>query len=201
MSHDPPPRFRFARASGRGPHRHGALLRALAYRTVETDLAEVGFVARLGAIDAAALAHWRHAWRPAFRPDAPAAHWRWDVLRTRLRNDPYRFEVAIWGRRNTTRPGRAPGGDELCGLALGVLSNRRRVVRVQYLARTPVPGAPLKGVVATAAAAAAQFYGRVWGGAEVRFEDPLPGTEIVYRALGCELVRPPSGKAYFVISL
>lgn len=158
-----------------------------------------GWWVHCGPIDASALAHWRHAWRPAFRPDAPSAHWRWDVLRARLRSDPYRFEVAIWGRRSTGSAAGAPVGDELCGLALGVLSSQRRVVRVQYLARSPVPGAPLKGLVVIAAATAADAYGRVWGVEEVRFEDPLPGAHTVYQALGYELVLPPTGTAYFRI--
>lgn len=177
------------------------LLRSLVYRAVETRLGATNVGVRCGPVDAAALAHWRHAWRPAFRPDAPASHWRWDALRARLRSDPYRFEVAVWGRRQSPGVGGAAVGDELCGLALGVLSNRRRVVRVQYLARSPVPGAPLKGLVGPTVAAAAELYGLVWGAAEVRFEDPLPGAGRVYRALGYELVQPPSGKAYFVVPL
>lgn len=160
-----------------------------------------GYALRCGPIDRGALAQWRHAWRPAFRLDAPAAHWRWDALRARLRSDPYRFEVAVWGNSESPGVGDAAPGDALCGLALGVLSNRRRVVRIQYLARSPVPASPLKGVVALTVATVAGAYARVWGAAEVRFEDPLPGADVVYRALGYALVRPAAGKPYFVVPL
>lgn len=174
-------------------------MRALACRVAEAELAARGHALRCGPVDAAALAHWRHLWRPAFRTGAPGAHWRWDALRGRLRRDPYRFEVAIWGVEASGAPARARRGDVLSGLAVGVLSNRRRAVRVQYLARSPVTGAPLKGVVALTAATVAEAYARTWNAVDVRFEDPLPGAEAVYRALGYVLVEPPAGKRYFVV--
>lgn len=152
---------------------------------------------RFGAITPDALDAWRRDWRPAFPDGVPGAHWDWAALRARYGKLPYRFEAAVRGPRAVVGlPVMA--FDVLCGLAVGRMSAGRWIVRVQYLAGTPVQNHPRKGALALAVIEAAEAYCRAWGGTEVRFEDPLPGTEPVYGdILQLELVSPPSDPRYY----
>ena len=106
--------------------------------------------------------------------------WRWRDLATDYRrNEPDRFEVAIWS------------GSILCGLALGKL--RRGYCSGNFLEGSPVPRHPLRGKVLPAALTALTTYAAVAvvdKRRTIRLVDLDPDMIPRYSALGFVLASP-----------
>lgn len=98
------------------------------------------------------------------------------------RNDPARFEVAVWSR------------GILCGLAIG--GTKATFCRVDYLEGSPDPRHPLKRSVTVIVSGAAVAYAAALGKAEVRLMNPLPAVVPFYERSGFPLVIPGSGGPY-----
>jgi hypothetical protein len=109
--------------------------------------------------------------------------WPWAGIVAGIRRDePSRFEVAVWSN------------DVLCGLAIG--RTRMDYCRVDYLEASPNPDHPLKGRVAVVAAGAAIAYATTLGKNEVRLMNPLPAVVPHYLALGFALANPTDATQY-----
>jgi hypothetical protein len=109
--------------------------------------------------------------------------WPWpDMIANARRNEPGRFEVAIWSDA------------VLCGLSLG--GTRADFCRVDYIEGSPDPLHPLKGSVTVIASGAAIAYATALGKAEIRLMNPLPAVVPYYERLGFQLVSPHGGAPY-----
>lgn len=122
---------------------------------------------RLTGIDLFALAHWKHSWLSR----RYAGGWDWKELYETYEGRPARFEVALWW------------ADELCGLALGKISEGRDVIRVDWM-EGKAGKHPLKGRVALLVADIAFVFAQAYKSRVVRFQNPLPGVISLYEELG-----------------
>lgn len=156
--------------------RHAALKKA-------EELAQPAFApiqVGLTAIGPAAMDAFRTHWADHAMRRFP---WPWmDMLADTRRDDPTRFEVAVWGGRT------------LCGLALG--RTRSMYAGVEYLEGCPAPHHPLKGSVAVIVIGAAMVYATALGKPQLRLIHPLPDMVPRYRMLGFELAAPKGEAPY-----
>jgi len=128
----------------------------LAFREAERTLADAGVVAKLRAVDAAAMA-------AVAQWTCRRVHWPWHVMaQDWRRNYPARFEVALWH------------GDMLCALALGRPARVAPHLSLHYVERNPDPENPLRSQVTGAVVAALRAYAIVLGKTELRLVEPLP---------------------------
>ncbi len=103
--------------------------------------------------------------------------WPWhEMAGDYRRNEPTRFEVAVWG------------GEVLCGLAIGW--QRTKFCSVDYIEGSPLPVHPLRGNVLSAVLTALTAYAVVLGRQEIRLIDPLPELVPRYEYLGFALATP-----------
>jgi hypothetical protein len=98
------------------------------------------------------------------------------------RDDPRRFEVAVWSAQT------------LCGLAVG--APRSNFCRVDYVEGSPDPSHPLRGHVTIVALGVAVAYAAALGLKEVRLMNPLEDVVPHYIMLGFSLVSLPDGTTY-----
>ena len=142
---------------------------------------------RLTDIDAVALDAWRSSW---LRPQALGyGGWDWTAIVAPLRRRPSAFRLAIWC------------GSQLCGLAVGRASKRRRSgirhsLSVHYLESIPDPLHPLRGRIAAIALEGAEAYAAVLGAWRVRLIDPRPGVIRIYQRLGFGVASNSAMKLY-----
>jgi hypothetical protein len=109
--------------------------------------------------------------------------WPWrDMAGDYRRNEPSRFEVAVWS------------GEVLCGLAFGKL--RLGYCGADYIEGSPVPAHPLRGSVLSAVLTALTAYAVALGRPEIRLIDPLPALVPRYKALGFMLATPRGQSRY-----
>ena len=109
--------------------------------------------------------------------------WPWrEILENARKNEPDRFEVAVWS------------GDTLCGLAVG--RTRTEFCRVDYLEGAPAPDHPLRGSVTIIVFGAVVAYATALGKAEIRLMDPIPAVVSHYVGLGFTLANPKGGTPY-----
>lgn len=148
-------------------------LRESVYRGVEADLRDQGIEGvRFTEISAAALAI-AEAWRDLY-PEHREAHipgWNWPVELARFRLRPRRVEAALWFE------------DELCGLALGRISDRHIVATIHLVEANPA-GNPLGGVVVALMTRFLDAIGARVGCREVSLERPVAGLVDFYMEAG-----------------
>lgn len=156
--------------------RHAALNKA-------EELAQTVFAptpVRLTAIGPAAVDAFKGHWNGHAARRYP---WPWaDMVAAARRDDPTRFEVAVWSAQT------------LCGLALG--RTRAAYCGIDYLEGSPEPTHALKGRVTTLVAAAATIYAIALGKSQLRLMNPLPDMVARYQALGFALAAPKGESPY-----
>jgi hypothetical protein len=156
--------------------RHAAFQRALAL--IQETFAPIPV--RLTEIGPTAIAAFNDHWAGHAARRYP---WPWaDMVADARRDDPARFEVAVWSEQ------------VLCGLAFG--RTRTGYCAVEYLEGSPEPDHPLKGRVTVIVSGAAVAYATALGKPQLRLIDPLEAMVPRYKALGFELATPKGESPY-----
>ncbi|HET6764384.1 MAG TPA: hypothetical protein VFH27_11950 [Longimicrobiaceae bacterium] len=125
----------------------------------------------LSGIDPRAVDAWERTWRGT-------AHWslkggfHWAALHRRYCRKPRNFHCAVWY------------GEELCGLAVGKLSEAHEVLCLHYMEGNPDPDHPLRGNVADIVFACAHLYAVAVDSKCILLKDPDPALEGYYAGLG-----------------
>jgi hypothetical protein len=141
------------------------------------DLAPLAEGLELGPIDGDALAAY----------EATAASWEFDWIEWHVhffRNDPDRFDVAIWQ------------GGELCGLAVGRPSTGNDNVTIHVLERRR-DCLRLKGWIAQIATDVAEAYAKILGKQWVKLKDPVREVIPTYERLRFELAENIKSTKYY----
>lgn len=155
--------------------------RAVALRNAEDRLQPIAPAPlSLRAIAPEALASFDAVWR-----DCPDRRYPWpwrEMAADYRRNEPTRFEVAVWS------------GDALCGLGLGKL--RSSYCRADFFEGSPLPEHPLKGFIIPALLTVLLVYAKALQREQIRLIEPLPAMVPRYEALGFVLVNPKREAPY-----
>ena len=132
----------------------------------ERDLAaHVGVMFTLSEISQRAFLTLERQWEPAGRSEE-LGWWDWHKILQSHRNEPDRFELAIWA------------GERLC--ALGLATTGGNSVTVRFLEGDPRGDCPLKGRRALIALDASARYAQARGKAELRVEPINSTLEALY---------------------
>jgi hypothetical protein len=155
--------------------------RATSFRKAEELLRPVAPVPlSLRPLTPEALAAFDTGWRGSPERRYP---WPWpEMAGDYRRNEPDRFEVAVWS------------GEALCGLCLGKL--RAGYCGGDYLEGSPLPTHPLKGFVLPTVLTALTAYAVALRRKHIRLINPLPEMVPRYEILGFVLVRPRGEAPY-----
>ena len=113
-------------------------------------------------------------------------NWPWDRFVLEARDDPSRFELAVWSGRS------------LCGLAWGRTARSRSHCALHFLEGAPDPRHPMKGQVLAVALTALNRYCRAIGAQEARLVEPFAAVIPRYAEFGFTLVKPAGQSPYMV---
>lgn len=134
-------------------------------------------------LDATAVDTWEMTWRGT-------RHWThkggfpWRVLQRQYCRKPRNFHVALWYE------------DELCGLAVGRVSEGHENLALHFMEGSPDPEHALRGNVADVVFACAQLYARAVGAGWLVLKNPDRNLESFYQELGFGLAYEERGTRY-----
>lgn len=173
---------RVLRASYAAARARHAAAREEAYAATREEALAQGLCGpdlRLADIDHATLLVWERSWTGTH--PSGAGRWNWNAIVERLPRRAAVLPIAIWY------------GEDLCGLAAGQASRHRasgvrHTVTLMYVERRPAPpDVPLRGRIATLAAAAARAYGLALGARRLRLRNPDRNLLRYYGMLGFDV--------------
>jgi hypothetical protein len=165
-----------------------ARLQALAFAAAATRLAaDLAAPAEFKLLNRAAIREFRKTWLPLYDHPRRDGQWEWEnEILPRFAKDPDAFRLAIWS------------DSQLCGLALGTVTNNLKGVIVNFIAGSPDPNHPLRGSILSAAIAAAEEYARGLGASRLYLADPATGLLASFKSLGFKVAKGRDGTAYCV---
>lgn len=150
------------------------LIRKQAMQTLEPELQEtLGLPVSLTDITVSALTQaltWGGRYAAA-NMECRQPGWDWDKVLRKFRRRPRRVELAIWV------------ADDLCGLALGRISDRCVVATIHFIEGNP-GGHPLRGRVLPVAVRFLEVLAASLEVKEVSIEQPVPELIEYYKRLG-----------------
>lgn len=89
------------------------------------------------------------------------AEWDWNKVRDNYRNNPKRFEVAIWYRKHF-----------LSGASIGKPTKTKHKIMLDFIEANPL-GSPLSGLITDMVILCGQVYGKAIGASEIRIMNPI----------------------------
>lgn len=142
---------------------------------------------RITDIDASALSACADTWK-GHHPSGYGGY-EWPYLWHRFCRQEYRsFHCALWH------------GPMLCALAIGSVPRGHSHLTMRFMESRP-QGQPLKGYVARIILVGARFYALGLGLPQIRLENPAPGLDRWYRALGFDLALQQGAIRYLAMNL
>ncbi|MDH0342104.1 hypothetical protein [Chromobacterium haemolyticum] len=115
--------------------------------------------------------------------------WGWLKELKKFKRRPRRIEAAIWSLDDD-------GGQVLCGLVLGRVSNSRIIASITYLEGNPEQPNPLAGVVAQLAIRYLQIHATALHCTVLGINQPRPDLVEFYRELGFSRKIEKKGKVF-----